>query len=158
MSTNLKISVDGSFVDKEHVYGAVIIQNQNTKQITTYRVDCKNNELTESRNVYGEVAAASLAVLFIEEAIKEDPTARITLIYDYIGIKKWATGEWSANKPISKYYKALWKAKEHIMPNVTFIHQKGHSGITDENSYLNDLADQVAGLRLQPNFVTGAIF
>lgn len=158
MANNLKVSVDGSFVDADHIYGAVIIQNQSTKQIATYLVKCKNKELADSRNVYGEVAAAALAVLIMEAAVEEDPETRITFIYDYIGIKKWATGEWSANKPISKYYKALWKAKEKIMPNVTFIHQKGHSGITDENSYLNDLADQIAGLRLKPDFETDAIF
>lgn len=158
MANNLKISVDGSFVDANHIYGAVIVQNQTTKQIVSYLVNCKNNQLAESRNVYGEVAAASLAILIMEAAIAEDPDTHITLIYDYVGIKKWATGEWSANKPISKYYKALWKAKEAVLPNVTFIHQKGHSGITDENSYLNDLADQIAGLRVTPDFTTDAIF
>ena len=155
---NLKISVDGSYVNQNTIYGAVVVQNCDTKQLVTYRVKCTNECLADSRNVYGEVAAASLAILIMEEAITIDPDAEITLIFDYEGVKKWATGEWSANKPVAKYYKALWKAKSKVLPHVTFIHQKSHTGVKDENSYLNHVADEVAGLRVEPDFETNAIF
>lgn len=154
---NYKISVDGSFVDKHRIYGAVVVQNQETKQINSYLVKCETEQFADSRNVYGEVAAASLAVLIIESLLEEDKDTKVTLIFDYMGIKNWATGEWSANKMISKCYAALWQAKKHILPCVSFVHQKGHSGISSENAYLNDLADRVAGLKVKPTFVTKAI-
>ena len=162
--THLKISVDGSFTSYDNpVYGAIVVQNQETKQILSYRIKCDTEELKVSRNVYGEVAAASVALFIIEEALKADPDVKVTLIYDYEGVKKWANGEWGRNpkkppKPIAKLYMELLDEKAHLLPHIEYVWQKSHSGITGENSYLNHLADQIAGLVVKPVFEIDSLF
>lgn len=161
--THLKISVDGSFTDYDKpVYGAVVVQNQDTKQILSYLIKCNTDSLKVSRNVYGEVAAASLALFIIDEALKADPDLHVTLIYDYEGIKKWATGEWGKNmakaKPIARLYKQVLAQKASLLSHIEFVYQKSHSGITGENSYLNHLADQIAGLELKAVFEVDSLF
>lgn len=155
---NLKISVDGSYVDADHIYGAVVVQNCDTKQLLTYLITCPNKELASSRNVYGEVAAAAFGLLVANEALEIDPETNVILIHDYEGVKKWATGEWKSKKPISQLYTHVISKMPKLMDRVTFIHQKSHTGITSENSYLNHLADRIAALEVKPGFTIEALF
>ncbi len=155
---NLKISVDGSYVDDEHIYGAVVVQNCETKQLLTYLIRCNNKELATSRNVYGEVAAATFGLVVANEALECDPNVNVTIIHDYEGVKKWATGEWKSKKPISQHYVAVLNSMPRLKDRITFIHQKSHTGITSENSYLNHLADRIAALEVKPGFTLEALF
>lgn len=155
---NLKISVDGSYVDNDHIYGAVVVQNCETKQLLTYLINCRNKDLASSRNVYGEVAAATFGLVIAYEALECDPEVNITIIHDYEGVKKWATGEWKSKKPISQYYVSMLRSMPQLKDKITFIHQKSHTGITSENSYLNHLADRIAALEVKPGFTIESLF
>ena len=155
--THLKVSIDGSFIDYDKpVYGAVVVQNQDTKQILSYLIKCDTEQLKASRNVYGEVAAAYVALHMIDEIYKVDPDLKVTLIHDYEGVKKWATREWGKDKkkakPIALIYMKLLDEKAHLLPLIDFVWQKSHTQISGENSYLNHLADKIAGLKVKPMF------
>lgn len=90
--------------------------------------------LKQMRNVGGEISAAQFAVdIAIHQGARE-----IDIFYDYMGIEKWATGEWSAHTAETQEYadfmhEACKKAK------IRFEHVKSHSG----NKW-NEKADKLA--------------
>jgi len=84
--------VDGSFNEVEKVagYGVVLVQNDQVifKDLGAFR----SMEMNESKNVFGEIRGALKAV---ELALAND-FKDITIVYDYIGIERWAKNEWKA--------------------------------------------------------------
>lgn len=87
-----------------------------------------------SRNIVGEVTAALAAI----KNAADKQCLKIIVYYDYLGIEKWATGEWTCRKQISKdYVKELNDLKKSI--SISFQKVKAHSG--DEN---NNRADRLA--------------
>ena len=68
----------------------------------------------------------------------------IEIYYDYLGIEKWAIGEWSARKEVSKDYslrvKNLMLALQVMHQiEVKFVKVKAHS-----SDKYNDLADRLS--------------
>ena len=57
---------------------------------------------------------------------------------NYIGIEKWALGEWRANKPVSQDYVEAFK-KLATKIDVEFVKVKAHSGVE-----FSELVDQLA--------------
>ena len=95
-------------------------------------------ELSEMRNVAGEIMGAAQAMKLAEKA----GLGNLTIHHDYEGIAKWCTGEWKARKKWTQKYKAFY---DEISKNldVKFVKVKGHSG----DKY-NELADKLAGKAL----------
>lgn len=64
----------------------------------------------------------------------------ITLNYDYVGIEKWATNEWTAKSKISRYYVSEYRrlVREYNL-NVTFNKIKAHTG-----DVFNEMVDDMA--------------
>ena len=126
--------VDGSFDKRTERYsfGAALIQN-NVVIHTLSRVG-DNPKYQGSWQIAGEVFGALHA---IQWAVKNH-FKKIIVHYDYIGIEKWALGEWKANKPVSQDYVAAFKK---IAPqiDIEFIKVKAHSGVE-----FNELVDQLA--------------
>lgn len=126
--------VDGSF-DKQsnrYSFGAVLIQNEEIIKTLT-RVG-NNPRYQGSRQIAGEVFGAIHAIHW---AIKHG-FKKIIIHYDYLGIEKWALGEWKTNKDVSKdYVEAYRKLAPKI--DVQFVKVKAHSGIE-----YNELVDQLA--------------
>lgn len=126
--------VDGSFDKKTNRYsfGAALIQNNEVIQTLT-RVG-NTPKYQGSRQIAGEVFGAIHAIHWaIEQGFK-----KIIVHYDYLGIEKWALGEWRANKDVSKdYIETYQKLAPKI--DVEFVKVKAHSGIE-----YNELADQLA--------------
>lgn len=126
--------VDGSF-DKQsnrYSFGAVLIQNEEIIKTLT-RVG-NNPRYQGSRQIAGEVFGAIHAIHWaIQHGFK-----KIIIHYDYLGIEKWALGEWKTNKDVSKdYVEAYRKLAPKI--DVQFVKVKAHSGIE-----YNELVDQLA--------------
>lgn len=125
--------VDGSFSnDKlEFSYGAVIFKDG---EVLEFSEKFSDPELISMRNVAGEIKGAEFVMRYcIENGIPE-----IDIYYDYMGIEKWCTGEWQANKPGTISYRDYYNSIKNKLA-VNFIKVKGHSG----DKY-NDLADLLA--------------
>ena len=126
--------VDGSF-DKEsqrYSFGAVLIQNDEVIQ-TLSRVG-DNPKYQESWQIAGEVFGALHA---IQWAIAHD-FKKIIVHYDYLGIEKWALGQWKTNKDVSiDYAESFQKLSSKI--EVEFVKVKAHSGVK-----YNEMVDQIA--------------
>lgn len=126
--------VDGSFDKKTESYsfGAVLILNsQVIKKLS--RVG-SNPKYKASRQIAGEVFGALHAIQWaIQNGFK-----KIIVHYDYLGIEKWALGEWRTNKDVSiDYAQSFQKLAPQI--EVQFVKVKAHSGVE-----FNEMADQIA--------------
>lgn len=125
--------VDGSF-DLENwtfSYGVVFMTDK-------YREDYSgrddDEDLAKMRNVSGEIKGAMVAMKIALE--KEIDT--LYLHFDYMGIEKWAKGEWKTNKEGTKAYKEYYDSIKDKL-KVVFIKVSAHSGIE-----FNEEADRLA--------------
>ena len=125
--------VDGSFDGDMGYYscGAVIFTSEGKK---TYSQKDNDENIVERRNVAGEIMGSMYAM---EQAIKQGKSI-LYLYYDYIGIEKWAKGEWKTNKAGTQEYKRYYDSIKDKL-KVEFKKVKAHSG--DE---YNEEADRLA--------------
>lgn len=133
-SDQLIAYVDGSFDKKSESYsfGAVLILNNQVIK-TLSRVG-NNPKYQSSRQIAGEVFGALHA---IDWAIQND-FKKITIHYDYLGIEKWALGEWRTNKAVSiDYAQSFQELASKI--EIQFVKVKAHAGVE-----YNEMADQIA--------------
>ena len=64
-------------------------------------------------------------------------------MYDYIGVSKFATGEYKAKTDVTKDYQhAMKKYKELI--NISFQKVKAHASESEGGSKYNDVADKLS--------------
>lgn len=122
---------DGSYNDdiKKFSYGVVVMYDGKE-----YEFAKAFNVVDESRNVTGEIFGAMKAMQFcLDNNIKA-----LDLYYDYAGIEAWATGNWKANKELTKKYANFCKALKDKL-NVNFIKVQAHTGVE-----LNERADKLA--------------
>lgn len=131
--------VDGSYNSEGNIagYGLVLIKNNNVifKDIGSFRGD----NYTESRNVYGELRGALKAV---ELAIANNFKS-ITIVYDYMGIEKWAKNEWRAKKELTKDYQDFMNKYSKII-DIKFIKVKAHTSEELGGDRFNAIADKLA--------------
>ena len=135
MEHGLIAYVDGSFNEKKKVYGygAVLIDGQQVIKRLYGRGD--NPDCLSSRNVVGEIFGALSAVKYAVEHPEYDG---IVIYYDYMGIEKWAIGEWKANKKLTQYYASQMAEYRKKLP-IVFIKVEAHTG-----DFYNEQADQLA--------------
>lgn len=134
--------VDGSFNEEKSTYGfGVHIITPTLSAPIELSGKGTNVEYVDLRNITGEVLGAINA---IDWAWKNDFEA-IVIFHDYEGISKWATGEWNANQPISRFYKSFINDKKEIL-NIEFVKVAGHS-----NNKYNDRVDALAKASVNDN-------
>lgn len=125
--------VDGSYNihDKRFSCGVVLFHDG---QIQTFSQAFSDPELSEMRNVAGEIKGSELAAKYcVEHNIKS-----LDIYYDYTGIEQWANGNWKTNKNGTRAYaEFICTARKSV--DIRFVKVKGHSG--DE---YNDMADRLA--------------
>lgn len=133
--------VDGSFdkSSQRYSFGAVLIQDDLVLQKLSRVGD--NPKYQGSWQIAGEVFGALHAIQWaIEHQFK-----KIIVHYDYLGIEKWALGEWRTNKNVSiDYVQSFKKLASQI--EVEFVKVKAHSGVQ-----YNEMADQIAKDALKEN-------
>lgn len=133
--------VDGSYNSSTDTvgYGLVLVKNNKIqfKDLGSFR----NINFNQSKNVFGELRGALKAVeLAIANEFKD-----ICIVYDYIGISKFATKEWKANVEATRdYQNAMSKYRGLI--NIKFQKVKAHTDIKNGGSEYNKIADKLAKL------------
>lgn len=125
-----EIYVDGSFADDCVGYGVVILKNgQLLKELSGMVTD---ELFTGSRQVGGEIIAVMEALAWC----KTEHIDNISIFYDFDNLKKWATGEYSANTPMTKVYREY---VQNCGINIQWNKVPGHSGVR-----WNERADELA--------------
>ncbi len=126
--------VDGSYSKKinKYAFGCIIITpNREMVSENGYGDD---PDAIAINNVAGELKAAMFAARW---AIKKG-FKKLEIRHDYVGIAKWATGEWKANNETVKKYVGEMQRLGKLL-NISFIKVDAHSG-----DPLNDEADKLA--------------
>ena len=129
--------VDGSYdvTEEKSAFGAIIFSHSGNKDIL-YKAFTKQlgEEFISLRNVAAELEGVKEAINW---AIKYNKR-RIAIYYDYEGIEKWATGQWKANKVITKDYVRFIQEKRVVL-EIEFVKVPAHSGVK-----LNEEVDAIA--------------
>lgn len=89
-----------------------------------------------TRNISGELRAVAMALTEIFKTHAND-REHVVIYYDYIGIEKWATGEWNANIPLTQDYSTFIQ-QMCSRYKISFKKVKSHSGDL-WNSYVDKL-------------------
>lgn len=122
---------DGSYDNntQRFAYGVVIMYDRQTTEFSQ-----AFDAFDTGRNVTGEIFGAMKAMQFcLDNNIKA-----LDLYYDYAGIEAWATGNWKANKELTKKYANFCTALKDKL-DVSFIKVQAHTGVE-----LNERADKLA--------------
>jgi ribonuclease HI len=135
----IKAYVDGSFNAYKNIYGSgvVLLLHEGAKPI---ELSSKGNTpgFVEMRNIGGELWATIVALQACKSTIGVELIELITIYHDYIGIEKFATGEWHPKAPGARLYQAAVSSYLIEMP-IKFRKVKAHSG-----DYYNNIADRLA--------------
>lgn len=130
----VEVYVDGSYSNIPPIYGSGWVAVEANEVINKKSFSGDDERYIESRQVPGEVFACIDAISWAKECGYD----RVTIYYDYEGIKNWATKAWSATKNISRDYLTLFEnVSQDII--VEFIKVKAHSG-----DVFNEIADKLA--------------
>lgn len=130
LSTQYQAFVDGSFIESQIGYGAVILDRGNTVAELYGRVD--DPDAFASRQVGGEIRA----VIETLEWCKKHSIGEITIFYDFQNIEKWAVGSYKTNTPMTQAYKQYI---DSCGIRIVWYKVESHTGIA-----LNDRADELA--------------
>ena len=116
--------VDGSYhkASSRYSFGVALIKNGEV--ISTLQRVGDNPKYQGSWQIAGEVFGTLHAIHW---AIKNG-YKKIIVYYDYMGIEKWALGQWKTNKPVSQDYAETYK-KLAPKIEVQFVKVKAHSGV-----------------------------
>lgn len=75
---------------------------------------------SRSHEAAGEIMAACRAIKAADKHKLKD----LTIVYEFIGVEKWYTGEWQAKSAIAKHYR--WLIDRHPHVRCHFIWQHGY--------------------------------
>lgn len=143
--------VDGSYsqcTDKDGkrvgIYGSgIYLSLEGYAQPMEISLGDNDPDLVGMHNIAGELKAVCYLMKVLETELPE--YKHLDLYFDYEGIEKWVTGEWKANKPVTKAYRNLMR--EYVKTyRIVFHNVMAHSGVR-----YNERADRLAkrGVRLR---------
>lgn len=129
--------VDGSYdvTGEKSAFGAIIFTHGGNRDILYKAFTTQlGEEFISLRNVAAELEGVKEAINWAIQYNK----AKISIYYDYEGIEKWATGQWKANKTITKNYVHFIQEKRTVL-QIDFIKVPAHAGVK-----LNEEVDAIA--------------
>ena len=126
---------DGSYDEKtnEYAYGVCIIDGEGNEFELCSKVSHK--PFASSRNIAGEI----FGVLTALDWAVSNGYEKIKIYHDLESVSKWATGEYTANSEIAKYYVKILSQRFNECIKYEFVKVQGHS-----NNPYNDKADRLA--------------
>jgi ribonuclease H-related protein len=124
--------VDGSYMKGKTGFGLVIVKGK--KVVHEECGVLEEKEELEQRQVPGEIEGVRRTIAWC----KRKGVDAIAIAYDYMGLEKWATGEWKTNTRITKKYAEEMKK---CTINIFWKKIKSHSGDA-WNDYADNLAKQ----------------
>ena len=130
--TGWQVYVDGSWIDGNIGYGAVILKDDQLVHEISEPIENSDRELQNIRQVAGELNAVKDAIKWL----MENGVIRVEIYYDYNGIENWATGEWQAKNPITQGYRQFIR---ECTIGIEWKKVEGHTG-----NRWNERADQLA--------------
>lgn len=147
----MHIYVDGSYNPQTAHWGggAAILNDEETEVLHTIQVtDFDDNG---SRQINGELASSIMSLEYVLNHSDRFEDKKIVIYYDYLGIEKWATGEWSARKDVSKDYSVRVKnlilaLKVMHQIEVSFHKVKAHSS-DKYNALVDRLSKDACGVK-----------
>lgn len=107
------VAVVGGFNDETQTItmGMLQFNEEENKEFVLQFPKSLNEQYLQSKRIAGEIYATMSA---INQAIK-DGIPNITILYHYVGVERWATGEWQAEAEVAKrYLKYLEQAQKYI--------------------------------------------
>lgn len=117
-----KIYVDGSYNTQTQRAGWGWVAIDYKERIVASAYGNENDKSYGSRNITGECKAVVEALMWVKQYGQD---GKIVIVHDYIGLGKWAAGEWKTNTQIAKDYV---EAVKQIGVSAEFRHIKGHAG------------------------------
>ncbi|EFR30962.1 viroplasmin family protein [Eremococcus coleocola] len=136
------VFVDGSFTNHDgrprYGYGGLIFLPQQAPHQL-----CQGfspDQYIDARNVAGEIRGIMAAI----DYLLDQAVTTAFIYYDYQGIEAWATGAWSAKKPISQLYVNFLQERQGRI-NLHFCHVDSHTGV-EYNEVVDRLAKKSLGL------------
>lgn len=93
-----EIYVDGSFINGATGYGAVILKDGEVVDELSGAVAA--SDVNNTRQIAGELIAVKEALKWCREHLINE----VSIYYDYLGIEKWATGQWKTNQALTREY------------------------------------------------------
>lgn len=130
LPTRYQAFVDGSFIEGQIGYGAVILDRGQTVAELFGRVE--DPDALSARQVGGEIRA----VMETLEWCKKHGIAEISIFYDFENIEKWAVGSYRTNTPMTQAFKRYIDA---CGIRIHWYKVESHTGVA-----LNDRADELA--------------
>lgn len=140
----MHIYVDGSYNPQTAHWGggAAILNDEETEVLHTIQVtDFDDNG---SRQINGELASSIMSLEYVLNHSDRFEDKKIMIYYDYLGIEKWATGEWSARKDVSKDYSVRVKNLILALKVMNQIEVGFHKVKAHSSDKYNDLADRLS--------------
>lgn len=140
----MHIYVDGSYNPQTAHWGggAAILDDEETEVLHTIQVtDFDSNG---SRQINGELASSIMSLEYVLNHSDRFEDKHVTIYYDYLGIEKWATGEWAARKDVSRDYSIRVKNLMLVLKVMHRIEVSFHKVKAHSSDKYNDLADQLS--------------
>ncbi|MGL5956278.1 MAG: RNase H family protein [Brevinema sp.] len=123
--------VDGSFYQNQIGWGLVLVENHQVIDTFGGKLHCSIEE-SSSYQIAGEIQSVLEALSY---AFQHGYT-KITIFYDYMGLQKWADGEWKTKSKIAQKY--MTQLQTYAI-KITWHKIAAHTG-----NRFNEMADKIA--------------
>lgn len=132
--TTVVAFVDGSYDNQSKFYGYGVVLVSKDGMTEELIGSDNNKDYVNTRNVAGEIEGVQHAMT---HAVRKG-YKKVAVFYDYMGIEKWAVGEWQAKSAIARDY-VIFVTDIKRSIDIEFHKVKAHSGIE-----YNEKADELA--------------
>jgi len=130
-----QVYVDGAFYSGQCAWAFVVVDGGTKISEYARRMDDMPEDLASQQNVAAEMKAAMMGAAWAKENGVE-----VEICYDYEGVEKWATEQWSAGNKYTRMYRDYMNDHPYV---VKYRHIKAHSG-HKWNERVDQLAESAA--------------